>query len=111
MKKVGLMFVVLMATMVSVSAQKRSRNGGDPQQRIEKQVKQLDKELNLTDEQEKQVKVIYEDFFKLQAGSRGNSQTQREELNKKIESVLMPEQKVAYQKMKKGMPGNRRRNK
>lgn len=112
MKKVALMAMVLMASIMTSTAQQRQRNEGNPELRIERQVKQLDEKLNLTEEQEKQVKAIYEEFFKQRASSNQKPQARRQEMNKKIESVLTEEQKKIYEEMKKQqMPGNRRRNK
>lgn len=109
MKKVTLMAMVLMASIMTSTAQQRQRNEGNPEQRIERQVKQLDEKLNLTEEQEKQVKAIYEEFFKQRASSNQKPQARRQEMNKKIESVLTEEQKKIYEEMKKQqMPGNRR---
>lgn len=106
-----MMALVLMASMMTVSAQKRPRNDSNPQQRIERQLKQLDEKLKLTDDQEKQVKAIYEDFFSQQSSSRETSKTKRDEMNKKIESLLTEEQKKIFQGIKnQRMPGNRQRN-
>lgn len=112
MKKVALMAMVLMASIMTSTAQQRQRNEGNPEQRIERQVKKLDEKLKLTEEQEKQVKAIYEEFFKQRTSSGQNPQARRQEMNKKIESVLTEEQKKIFEEVKKQpMPGNRRRNK
>lgn len=51
-----------MLTLQSVNAQRKEGKTRTPEQMVEK----LDKKLNLTDEQEKQITTLYSDFF--QAG-------------------------------------------
>lgn len=112
MRKVVLMAVVLMASIMTVTAQQRQRNDKNPQQRLEKQIERLDEKLNLTDEQAKQVKAIYEEFYKQQSSSREACRSQRKEMNDKIESLLTEEQKKIYESIKKERnPAGRKRNK
>ena len=63
----------------------------------------LDKKLNLTDEQEKQITTLYSDFFK-QDLSREERKSAMQELEKKITSLLTDEQKEAFEQMKKERP-------
>ena len=70
-------------------------------------VEKLDKKLNLTDEQEKQITTLYADFFK-QELSREERKTAMQELNKKIEALLTDEQKTAFEQMKKERPQRKR---
>lgn len=66
-------------------------------------VEKLDKKLNLTDEQEKQITTLYSDFFK-QDLSREERKSAMQELEKKITSLLTDEQKEAFEQMKKERP-------
>ncbi len=70
-------------------------------------MEKLDKKLNLTDEQEKQITTLYADFFK-QELSREERRTAMQELNKKIEALLTDEQKTAFEQMKKERPQRKR---
>lgn len=103
MKKI--LFVALVA-MLGLQPADAQRKGGDtrtPEQMVEK----LDKKLNLTDEQEKQITTLYADFFK-QELSREERRTAMQELNKKIEALLTDEQKTAFEQMKKERPQRKR---
>ena len=88
-----------MLTLQSVNAQRKEGNTRTPEQMVEK----LDKKLNLTDEQEKQITTLYSDFFK-QDLSREERKSAIQELEKKITSLLTDEQKEAFEQMKKERP-------
>lgn len=88
-----------MLTLQSVNAQRKERKTRTPEQMVEK----LDKKLNLTDEQEKQITTLYSDFFK-QDLSREERKSAMQELEKKITSLLTDEQKEAFEQMKKERP-------
>lgn len=88
-----------MLTLQSVNAQRKEGNTRTPEQMVEK----LDKKLNLTDEQEKQITTLYSDFFK-QDLSRKKRKSAIQELEKKITSLLTDEQKEAFEQMKKERP-------
>jgi len=70
-----------MLTLQSVNAQRKEGKTRTPEQMVEK----LDKKLNLTDEQEKQITTLYSDFFK-QDLSREERKSAMQELEKKITS-------------------------
>ena len=102
MKKI--LFLALVA-LLGVHTADAQRKGGTrtPEQIVEN----LDKKLNLTDEQEKQITTLYTDFFK-QELSREERRTAMQELNKKIEALLTDEQKTAFEQMKKERPQRKR---
>lgn len=60
MKKIIFLALMGMLTLQSVNAQRKEGKTRTPKQMVEK----LDKKLNLTDEQEKQITTLYSDFFK-----------------------------------------------
>ena len=109
MRKYVLSVVMIVTAMLGANAQRFQKPNFKPEQRAEKQVKRLDEKLNLTDEQEKQVKAVYEEFFKEQASSREESKAKRDEMDKKIESFLTDEQRKAYEEMKKERKPNFRK--
>ena len=84
-----------------------SRRGPSPEMRINKQVKKLDKKLDLTDEQEQLLKQYYTEFDQLQQARmeqmRQQERREREDLDKKINSILTDEQKAKYSELKDKM--------
>lgn len=99
---VMLAFVAMLGVQ-NVDAQRKNGNDRTPEQMVEK----LDKKLNLTDEQEKQITALYTDFFK-QELSREERRTAMQELEKKISASLTDEQKTAFEQMKKERPQRKR---
>lgn len=99
MKKIIFLTLMGMLTLQSVNAQRKEGKNRTPEQMVEK----LDKKLNLTDEQEKQITTLYSDFFK-QDLSREERKSAMQELEKKITSLLTDEQKEAFEQMKKERP-------
>lgn len=97
MKKLILLALIIMAGMQTADAQRpQNRKQQTPEQRVER----LDKKLNLTDEQEKQILAFYEEYAKEEI-THENRKEKMEELNKKIESVLTDEQKETFSTMGK----------
>lgn len=99
MKKIIFLALMGMLTLQSVNAQRKEGKNRTSEQMVEK----LDKKLNLTDEQEKQITTLYSDFFK-QDLSRDERKSAMQELEKKITSLLTDEQKEAFEQMKKERP-------
>ena len=108
MKKTLLLALMAVIATTTVTAQdmeqRGERRGPDPEKRIEKQVKRLDKKLNLTDDQKLQLKEFYGEFGKAQMARmeqmRQAEKRDREALNGKINSILTEEQKAKYAEMK-----------
>ena len=111
MKKVIGLFLVILLSTVSVYAQKekRSNKGGDPSQRIEK----LIKELNLNDKQAADFRKLNTEFREKMQKERGNMDSDRQkmrekmtsmrnEMNAEVKKILNDEQFKQYQeKMEK----------
>lgn len=99
MKKMVLLVAV--ALMGCGLANAQQRGGGRPQMSVEDQVKNLKKELNLTDDQTQKVTALYTDFEKKMKeagqGSREQMRAQREKLNQQVEALLTDEQKKVFQ--------------
>lgn len=95
MKKI--LFLALMAIMCfqTIDAQRKGGEKRTPEQVVEN----LDKKLDLTDEQEKQITDLYKDFFN-QKVSREERKAKMDELNSKISSLLTDDQKAKFEKMK-----------
>ena len=108
MKKTLLLALMAIVATTAVTAQdfekRGERRGPDPEQRIEKQVKRLEKKLKLTEDQQKQLKEFYGEFDKAQMARMQQMRQQelkdREALNGKINSILTEEQKAKYAEMK-----------
>lgn len=108
MKKTILLALMAVVATTAVSAQdfdkRDERRGPDPDKFIERQVKRLDKELKLTDDQKQLLKEYYGEFNKSQMARmeqmRLMEQKDREALNDKINSILTDDQKVKYANIK-----------
>lgn len=96
MKKILFFALVVVLGLQNVNAQRKKDGGKSPEQMVER----LDKKLNLTDEQEKQVAELYKEFFS-QKISREDRKAKMEELDSKISLLLNEEQKSELEKMKK----------
>lgn len=108
MKKTFLLALMAVIAATTVTAQdmdqRGERRGPDPEKRVEKQVKRLDKKLKLTDDQKLQLKEFYGEFGKAQQARmeqmRQAEKRDREALDGKIKSILTEEQKAKYAEMK-----------
>ena len=105
MKKFALLTVLALLGFGSMSAQRGDKR---PQMSVEQRVEKLKKELNLTDDQVKQVTTLYTDFQKkMQSAEKGNREqmrAERDKLNKQVEAVLTDEQKKSFKKMQTQRP-------
>ena len=99
MKKVVLLAIAVVLGFTTASAQRRQKQQLTPEQRVEKQMQRLDSKLNLTDEQEEEIKKLYTEFFNSKV-NREERKSKMDELNKKIESLLTDEQKTTFSEMK-----------
>ena len=84
MKKFLFFALVVMMCAQGVDAQRKEGPRKDPKQIVEN----LDKKLNLSDEQEKQIEELYKAFFEKKV-SREDRKAQMDELNSKISSFFM----------------------
>ena len=108
MKKTLLFALMAVAATTALTAQDMEQRGGrrgaDPEKRVEKQVKHLDKKLQLTDQQKQQLTEYYTEFDKTQQARmeqmRQLEKKDREALDGKINSILTEEQKAKYAEMK-----------
>lgn len=98
MKKILFLAFVAMLCSQTIDAQRKDGNKRTPEQMVER----LDKKLNLTDEQEKQIKYLYTDFFN-QKVAKEERKAKKKELDSKIISLLTDEQKAEFEKMKSDM--------
>ena len=100
--------VALMACAQPMNAQERRGGPGqmNPEQMLEFRMNMLDKELDLTEEQEVKIKAIYKEFFGQQSQERGSREEMRKrmkELNDKVKAELNEEQKEKFDKMNENM--------
>lgn len=97
-------FVALMACAQPMDAQER--RGGPGRMNPEQMTERLDKELDLTDEQEAKITAIYKEYFGQQPQERGSREEMRKkmgEMNEKIKAVLNDDQKKKYDEMHQRM--------
>lgn len=114
---------LLLLTTIFVNAQRGQRGGGNPEARIQKQVDRLTTELDLSTEQQAQLKEIFiEQHQSRKAGGKRMqdlSQEEKEamkaerkaakaEMEAKIADVLTPAQLATFQSMAKERSKNRR---
>lgn len=96
----NILFLAVMAVMCTqtIDAQRKGGDRARKQPSPEQMVQKMDKKLNLTEEQEKQIIELYKDFF-AQKYSREERKTKMQELETKINSLLTAEQQTAYKEM------------
>lgn len=117
-----LVSMVLLITSNNTQAQQRGQQGPPPtptDDQINEMVEDLDKELSLTDEQEKQVSEKYFAHFaavekKMKAGrpSREDMETSKTDFEKDVKSLLTKDQQDLYttylKKQEKNKPQRQR---
>ena len=90
----ALMAVVATTAVTAQETEKRDdRRGPNPEKRVEKQVKRLDKKLKLSDSQKEQLKEFYGEVNKAQ-------QARMEQMKAQRDAILTDEQKAKYAEMK-----------
>ena len=116
MRKIFLSAIMVMACITSVNAQNPQREGRKSIS-PEKLVARMDKELDLTDQQEKDLTALYTDFYKNlkelkqsenSKDSKKERRAQREEFQKKFNEILSPEQQQKWAELKKARAEKRR---
>ena len=95
MKKMIIFALVALLGVQYADAQQKNRKTRTPEQMVEN----LDKKLNLTDEQEKQVLQLYTEFF-AKKQSKEVYRKAMQELNDQVMSLLDDKQKEIYKQMK-----------
>lgn len=100
MRKIILLATIAIVYASCANAQRRGRQNmtSNPKERVEQLMSNLDKQVDLTDEQEKQVRDLYEELFENQL-SRQERQAQMEQTNEKVKALLTDEQKVKFDEM------------
>ena len=108
MKKILLSAIIAMTCLPTIYAQQpqRDRRAAVTPEKI---VQRMDRALDLTDEQEKELTALYTDFYKdlkekkqdNTKGSRKERKLQRQEFNQKMNAILTPEQQQKWADIKK----------
>ena len=115
MKKILIVAFALLMGAGTMSAQQRG--GGRQRMTVEQTVAGMTKELNLTEEQQKQITAIYTEFENKRKANgnaevtREQMQAEREALDKQVSAVLTDEQKKKFESMKQARKGGGRRQK
>lgn len=97
MKRMFLVMAIAIVTVFQVCAQDSNRQM-TAQQRTEQRIKQMDEQLNLTDEQETKIRELYADFNK-QKYPREKRREAMEKLTANISLLLTAEQQTLYKQM------------
>ncbi len=123
---IGLLFVTLPACAQSLEPAPQQRAargqggpGGDPAERLDRQMASLDEAVDLTSRQETQVRALLEEQAanRPERGARGSGdrearraqqQAQREAMNSKIEALLTPEQVTRFRAWSEAQRENQR---
>lgn len=93
------MFIAIIACTGILQTAEAQRRSGKAQKTPTEMTKQLDKKLNLSEEQEKQITALYTDFFK-QNYPREERRQKMSELQEKIKQLLTDEQKTKFENLK-----------
>lgn len=110
MKKIIICFVFLLGINLSVFSQ------GNPEQRIEKLIENLEEKTDLSQEKKDGLKAIFTEFSSSMRGAgrgdRSKMQTLTNERDQKVEKLLNEQEYEVYRKMmeKQSKEGTRRRN-
>ena len=97
MKRMFLVMAIAIVTVLQVSAQDNNRQM-TAQQRTEQRIKQMDKKLNLTDEQETKIRELYANFNQ-HKDPREKRKEAMEKLTADISLLLTAEQQTIYKQM------------
>lgn len=105
MKKFLFIAAMVLMSGQAMQAQNRThdRKPLTTEQRVERSVKRMTKELSLTEEQIQKITTLYQDFFKTTEGlSRGDEKIKeaRQKLEEGIKAVLTEEQQTLWNQTK-----------
>lgn len=110
MKKILICFVCLLGMNLSAFSQ------GNPEQRVERLIENLEEKTDLSQEKEDGLKAIFTDFFtsmrEAGRGDRSQMETLTKERDQKVEKLLNEEEYKVYREMMENQSrqGPRRRN-
>lgn len=109
MKKVLLMAALVMMSWQTTQAQNKTRDRKPltTEQKVERSVGRMTKELSLSEEQIQKITALYQEYFKSIEGlTRGDDKMKeaRKKLNEGIKAVLTEEQQTLWKQQKKTRP-------
>lgn len=105
MKKLLFIAAMILMSGQAMQAQNKTQNRKPltTEQKVDRSVKRMTKELSLTEEQVQKITTLYQDFFKATEGlSRGDAKIQeaRQKLEEGIKAVLTEEQQTLWKQTK-----------
>lgn len=106
MKKIMIMLLLITGFAVCTKAQDTAKVKLTPQERAARMGKMMEKRLNLTADQSKQINVILadratkEDALKGQKGSKAERMKVMADADAKIDAILTPDQRKLYAALK-----------
>lgn len=105
MKKVLLMAALVMMSWQTTQAQNKTRDRKPltTEQKVERSVERMTKELSLSEEQIQKITALYQEYFKSIEGlTRGDDKMKeaRKKLNEGIKAVLTEEQQTLWKQQK-----------
>lgn len=122
-KKIVLVMTVVLLGSIVMSAQPQRHGSKDPARMAQRRVERLDRQLNLTDEQKREIaNILIEEMQSMPAQSservdeatmksrREQMQSRRAQTDARIEALLTPEQAAKYAEVKRheGPDGHRK---
>lgn len=105
MKKVLLIAALVMMSWQSMQAQNKTRERKPltTEQKVERSVGRMTKELSLNEDQIQKITALYQEYFKSVEGlARGDEKMKeaRQKLNEGIKAVLTEEQQILWKQQK-----------
>ena len=94
-----LLLALFAAAPVFAQRGPQGRRGGDPAERLDRRIEQLDQKLDLSDAQETEIRRILEQQMAEARAERGRQMRDRwEAADEAVQAILTPEQKEIYAK-------------
>ena len=102
MKKLKIVFTVcalLFTAMIGFAQEREAPERLTPEQRADKMVQRMDKDLTLTDDQKQRLKALHMQNENMRKSNRELAIKKMEEHRKKVDDVLTPEQRIKHKEM------------
>ena len=109
MRKLIMVMLITVSMVPAISAQENNRQHMTPKQCTEQRIQKLDEKLSLTDNQKKQIRDLYADFYK-QKYPKENRKEAMEKLTTDIAAVLTSDQQVLYKQLQEEAAAERRKH-
>ncbi len=102
MKKIKMVFTVcilVFTALTSFGQDKEAAERMTPEQRADKMVERMDKNLTLTNEQKQRLKALHMQHENMREENRKLASQKMADHRKKVDDVLTPEQRIKHKEM------------